>query len=191
MSESKAKAIDIILRIPDESMTYVIGVLQNLEGLALKPARKTRTMQAFFSAAGQVQVDAEAITDLREERLLVAENQGLKPYENRRESIQDSGNSERREDHRTIELKKSGRSGEWDSPPKQSEKQYVAVIHGHRVSCQTANHPSDSGNLFQYYPEGEEGRERQTGVEEQGEPVRIQIPGGSRLQYAQNAKDGT
>lgn len=68
MSETKAKAIDMILRIPDENMTYVIGFLQHLE--REKEARKTRKMQAFFSAAEAVQVDSDAIANLREESMI-------------------------------------------------------------------------------------------------------------------------
>ena len=73
MSENQAKAMDIILRIPDESMAYVIGVLQNLEALAERPVpmgSKAGKMQAFFSAAGKVRVDADAIASLREESMI-------------------------------------------------------------------------------------------------------------------------
>ena len=70
ISEGKERAIDIILRIPDESMNHVIGILRNVEALTVDADHRLHKMERFFSAANNIQIDSNAIDSLRGESMI-------------------------------------------------------------------------------------------------------------------------
>lgn len=70
MTEIKEQAISLIRRIPDKNMTYVMGFLKNMEALAEQEDSREKKMEKFFSAAGKVQIDSDAIDRLRSESMI-------------------------------------------------------------------------------------------------------------------------
>lgn len=48
MTQIKKKAVEMIQRMPDDNMLYVINILQNLEAMSTdKAAERERAMEAF------------------------------------------------------------------------------------------------------------------------------------------------
>ena len=70
MTEIKEQAISLIRRIPDKNMTYVMGFLKNVEALAMQEDSREKKMEKFFSAAGKIQIDSDAIDRLRSESMI-------------------------------------------------------------------------------------------------------------------------
>ena len=69
MTEMKEQAITLILRMPDEQMSYVMEVLTNVESMATQ-GQRTDKLKPFFSLAGKVQIDPKAIDHLRKESMI-------------------------------------------------------------------------------------------------------------------------
>lgn len=75
MTKIKAKALEMIERLPDEKMIYVINILQNIEALSLtNESEKMKSMTALqnllkFEKKLPVDFDAEKeLADAREEK---------------------------------------------------------------------------------------------------------------------------
>ncbi len=69
MTQLKKRAIEIIERIPDEKMIYVINFLQNLEETSSnRPADKKQAMEALQNVlkfSGRIPEDFDADKELR------------------------------------------------------------------------------------------------------------------------------
>lgn len=72
MTRIKEKAVEMIQRIPEENMSYVINILQNLEEMiADKNADKKQAMSAFeniMKYRGRLPADFDADKELAEAR---------------------------------------------------------------------------------------------------------------------------
>ena len=75
MTQMKERAVELIERIPDEKMFYVINILQNLEEMSSnRPADKKQAMEALqnvpkFSARLTEDFDADKeLQEAREEK---------------------------------------------------------------------------------------------------------------------------
>ena len=62
ITEMREQAVDMINRIPDEKMIFVLGILQDLTAMT-----ENNMIQGedFFSLAGNIDVDADAVDELR------------------------------------------------------------------------------------------------------------------------------
>ena len=70
MTELKEQAISLICGMPDENMTYILGILKNVEALTAQERGPDKKMANFFAAAGKVQIDSDAIDKLRHESMV-------------------------------------------------------------------------------------------------------------------------
>ena len=72
MTQMKERAVELIERIPDEKMFYVINILQNLEEMSSnRPADKKQAMEALQNVlkfSGRLPEDFDADKDLQEAR---------------------------------------------------------------------------------------------------------------------------
>ena len=72
MTQMKERAVELIERIPDEKMFYVINILQNLEEMSSnRPADKKQAMEALQNVLkfrGRLQEDFDADKELQEAR---------------------------------------------------------------------------------------------------------------------------
>lgn len=72
MTQMKERAVELIERIPDEKMFYVINILQNLEEMSSnRPADKKQAMEAFQNVlkfSGRLPEDFDADKELQEAR---------------------------------------------------------------------------------------------------------------------------
>ena len=72
MTQMKERAVELIERIPDEKMFYVINILQNLEEMSSnRPADKKQAMEALQNVlkfSGRLQEDFDADKELQEAR---------------------------------------------------------------------------------------------------------------------------
>ncbi len=62
MTQMKEQAVKMIYDIPDNKMIFVLGILQDLA--ALTEERRAEG-EDFFSIAGNTDIDAEAVEELR------------------------------------------------------------------------------------------------------------------------------
>ena len=62
MTQMKEQAVKMIYDIPDDKMIFVLGILQDLT--ALTEERRAEG-EDFFSIAGNIDIDAEAVEELR------------------------------------------------------------------------------------------------------------------------------
>ncbi|MBR0149082.1 MAG: hypothetical protein IJM23_07790 [Lachnospiraceae bacterium] len=62
MTQMKEQAVKMIHDIPDDKMIFVLGILQDLA--ALTEEHQTED-EDFFSLAGNIDIDAEAVEELR------------------------------------------------------------------------------------------------------------------------------
>ena len=70
MTEMKEQAVNLIRRIPDKDMTYVLSILKNVDAIAVQESSQEKRMEKFFSAAGKIHIDADAIDRLRSESMI-------------------------------------------------------------------------------------------------------------------------
>lgn len=72
MTQMKERAVELIERIPDEKMFYVINILQNLEEMSSnRPADKKQAMEALQNVlkfSGRLPEDFDADKELQEAR---------------------------------------------------------------------------------------------------------------------------
>ena len=72
MTQMKERAVELIERIPDEKMFYVINILQNLEEMSSnRPADKKQAMEALqniLTFSGRLPADFDADKELEEAR---------------------------------------------------------------------------------------------------------------------------
>ena len=72
MTQKKERAVELIERIPDEKMFYVINILQNLEEMSSnRPADKKQAMEALHNVLkfiGILPEDFDADKELQEAR---------------------------------------------------------------------------------------------------------------------------
>lgn len=72
MTQMKERAVELIERIPDEKMFYVINILQNLEEMSSnRPADKKQTMETLQNVlkfSGRLPEDFDADKELQEAR---------------------------------------------------------------------------------------------------------------------------
>lgn len=72
MTQMKKKAVEMIQRMPDDNMLYVINILQNLEAMtADKDADREQAMAAFqdiLKFSGRLPQDFDADKELEEAR---------------------------------------------------------------------------------------------------------------------------
>ena len=72
MTQMKERAVELIERIPDEKMFYVINILQNLEEMSSnRPADKKQAMEALQNVlkfSGRLPGDFDADKELQEAR---------------------------------------------------------------------------------------------------------------------------
>ena len=72
MTQMKERAVELIERIPDEKMFYVINILQNLEEMSSnRPADKKQAMEALQTVlkfSGRLPEDFDADKELQEAR---------------------------------------------------------------------------------------------------------------------------
>ena len=72
MTQMKERAVELIERIPDEKMFYVINILQNLEEMSSnRPADKKQAMEAHQNVlkfSGRLPEDFDADKELQEAR---------------------------------------------------------------------------------------------------------------------------
>ena len=72
MTQMKERAVELIERIPDEKMFYVINILQNLEEMSSnRPADKKQAMEALqneLKFSGRLPEDFDADKELQEAR---------------------------------------------------------------------------------------------------------------------------
>ena len=72
MTQMKERAVELIERIPDEKMFYVINILQNLEEMSSnRPADKKQAMEALqniLKFSGRLPADFDADKELEEAR---------------------------------------------------------------------------------------------------------------------------
>ena len=72
MTQMKERAVELIERIPDEKMFYVINILQNLEEMSSnRPADKKQAMEALqnvLKVSGRLPEDFDADKELQEAR---------------------------------------------------------------------------------------------------------------------------
>lgn len=72
MTQMKERAVELIERIPDEKMFYVINILQNLEEMSSnRPADKKQAMEALQNVlkfSGRLPEDLDADKELQEAR---------------------------------------------------------------------------------------------------------------------------
>ena len=72
MTQMKERAVELIERIPDEKMFYVINILQNLEEMSTnRPADKKQAMEALqkvLKFSGRVPEEFDADKELQEAR---------------------------------------------------------------------------------------------------------------------------
>ena len=72
MTQMKERAVELIERIPDEKMFYVINILQNLEEMSSnRPADKKQAMEALQNILkfnGRLPADFDADKELEEAR---------------------------------------------------------------------------------------------------------------------------
>ena len=72
MTQMKERAVELIERIPDEKMFYVINILQNLEEMSSnRPADKKQAMEALQNVlkfSGRLPADFDAEKELQEAR---------------------------------------------------------------------------------------------------------------------------
>ena len=72
MTQMKERAVELIERIPDEKMFYVINILQNLEEMSSnRPADKKQAMdglQNVLKFSGRLPEDFDADKELQEAR---------------------------------------------------------------------------------------------------------------------------
>lgn len=72
MTQMKERAVELIERIPDEKMFYVINILQNLEEMSSnRPADKKQAMEALqnvLKLSGRLPEDFDADKELQEAR---------------------------------------------------------------------------------------------------------------------------
>ena len=60
MTQIKQQAIDIIQRMPDKSMVFVVRMLSDIEA---NPGiqKPNKPMENFFAAAGKINIDKDAV----------------------------------------------------------------------------------------------------------------------------------
>ena len=72
MTQMKERAVELIERIPDEKMFYVINILQNLEEMSSnRPADKKQALEALQNVlqfSGRLPEDFDADKELQEAR---------------------------------------------------------------------------------------------------------------------------
>lgn len=72
MTQMRERAVELIERIPDEKMFYVINILQNLEEMSSnRPADKKQAMEALqniLKFSGRLPADFDADKELEEAR---------------------------------------------------------------------------------------------------------------------------
>ena len=72
MTQMKERAVELIERIPDQKMFYVINILQNLEEMSSnRPADKKQAMEALqnvLKLSGRLPEDFDADKELQEAR---------------------------------------------------------------------------------------------------------------------------
>ena len=72
MTQMKERAVELIERIPDEKMFYVINILQNLEEMSSnRPADKKQAMEALqnvLKCSGRLPEEFDADKELQEAR---------------------------------------------------------------------------------------------------------------------------
>ena len=72
MTQMKERAVELIERIPDEKMFYVINILQNLEEMSSnRPADKKQAMESLQNVlkfSGRLPEDFDADKELQEAR---------------------------------------------------------------------------------------------------------------------------
>lgn len=72
MTQMKERAVELIERIPDEKMFYVINILQNLEEMSSnRPADKKQAMEGLQNVlkfSGRLPEDFDADKELQEAR---------------------------------------------------------------------------------------------------------------------------
>lgn len=72
MTQMKERAVELIERIPDEKMFYVINILQNLEEMSSnRPADKKQAMEVLQNVlkfSGRLPEDFDADKELQEAR---------------------------------------------------------------------------------------------------------------------------
>ena len=64
MSEIKQQAITLIDQIPEEEFSFVFTILQNIVTM-LEVKSESGNLQKFKAAAGNVEIDAEAVENYR------------------------------------------------------------------------------------------------------------------------------
>ena len=76
VSEEKGKAIEIIMRIPDGSMAYVMGILKNIEALTSVPETQT-DMKGLSHTAVDNMIDSQRLAAFQRLEALIKPIQGL------------------------------------------------------------------------------------------------------------------
>jgi hypothetical protein len=68
MTQLKARAVDIIQRIPEEKMTFVFNILQNIERVADEPVQNERRKDGWKKYIGTLSDDecAEMLATIEE-----------------------------------------------------------------------------------------------------------------------------
>ena len=72
MTATKQRALDMITEMPDEKVEIVIGYMVNLNGSAVQPDELTREQKKarFMHSAGKIEIDADAVRELRERSII-------------------------------------------------------------------------------------------------------------------------
>ena len=64
MTQIKQQAVDMINRIPDESMVFVLGILKNVEAMTERREAGSE-LSDFFSLAGNIDIDEDSVNRFR------------------------------------------------------------------------------------------------------------------------------
>ena len=70
MTAMKEQAVQIIDRLPDERMPQIIIILENLASLTGTGRPKKGKMKNLLAAAGKIDIDGEAVEELRRESII-------------------------------------------------------------------------------------------------------------------------
>ena len=71
MTSIKERAVEMIQKIPDESMIYIVGILQNFISLNSFPEPKqSENMPKFKASAGKINIDTDAVINYRLDNMI-------------------------------------------------------------------------------------------------------------------------
>lgn len=69
MTQMKQQAVEMIRRIPDENMVFILGILQNIEEMTNQRAGED-SLESFRAAARNISIDQEAVEQYRLENMV-------------------------------------------------------------------------------------------------------------------------